>query len=66
MNSYPCLQQNGKCLEDPNCTVKYVWFKLYNAMMRELGSMTLENLLEYGDKIAQNPLESNEMKNNLE
>jgi Rrf2 family protein len=65
MNSYPCLQQNGKCLEDPNCTVKYVWFKLYNAMMRELGSMTLENLLEYGDKIAQNPLESNEMKENL-
>jgi hypothetical protein len=35
-------------------------------MMRELGSMTLENLLEYGDKIAQNPLESNEMKDNLE
>ncbi|PNE19805.1 Rrf2 family transcriptional regulator [Mesotoga sp. Brook.08.YT.4.2.5.1] len=55
MNSYACLQQNGKCLEDPDCTVKYVWFKLYNAMMRELGSMTLENLLIYGDKISETP-----------
>jgi Rrf2 family protein len=55
MNSYACLQNNGKCLEDPDCTVKYVWFRLYNAMMREIGSMTLADLLEFGDKIRNDP-----------
>ena len=55
MNSYVCLQKDGKCGADPDCTVNSVWFRVYNAMMREIGSMTLEDLLEYGDRILNNP-----------
>ncbi|KUK85156.1 MAG: Transcriptional regulator, BadM/Rrf2 family [Mesotoga infera] len=43
---------------------KYVWFRLYNAMMRELGSMTLEDLLIYGDKISEIPPESYKIPEN--
>lgn len=55
MNSYKCIQPDGECPDVTNCTVKYVWFKLYNAMMRELGTMTLADLLDRGDKILEAP-----------
>ncbi|MDI3523367.1 MULTISPECIES: Rrf2 family transcriptional regulator [unclassified Kosmotoga] len=54
MNSYVCVRENTECDIDPNCTVKYVWFRLYNSMMRELGKMTLADLIEIGEKLKKN------------
>ncbi len=55
LNSFECVQENGKCLRTEDCTVKYVWFRLYNAMMKELGDMTLADLIGLGRSIEQNP-----------
>jgi len=51
MSSYVCVREDTECDIDPNCTVKYVWFRLYNSMMRELGQMTLMDLIEIGKKL---------------
>lgn len=48
MNSYVCIKNKGQCEKDPDCTIKFVWFKMYNAMMRELGQMTLADLVAMG------------------
>ena len=55
LNSFECVQREGKCLRTDECTVKYVWFKLYNAMMRELGDMSLTDLMKLGRSIEDNP-----------
>jgi len=51
MNSYVCLQSDEECDIDPNCVVKYVWVRLYKAMMRELGNMTLKDIVDLSKKI---------------
>lgn len=50
MNSYICIKNKGECEIDPDCTIKFVWFKMYNAMMKELGRMTLADLVEMGNE----------------
>ncbi|OAA31772.1 Rrf2 family transcriptional regulator [Kosmotoga arenicorallina S304] len=51
MNSYMCLQSSDECEIDSNCAVKYVWLKLYKAMMDELGNMTLKDVVDLSKKI---------------
>ncbi|AKI96828.1 RrF2 family transcriptional regulator [Kosmotoga pacifica] len=54
MNSYMCLKSKDECEIDPFCAVKYVWLKLYNAMLKELGSMTLKDVVELSKNIKHN------------
>ena len=55
MNSYVCIKNKGQCSIDPDCSIKYVWFKMYNAMMKELGETTLADLIKMADSVGTLP-----------
>jgi Rrf2 family iron-sulfur cluster assembly transcriptional regulator len=45
LGSFKCIGSKKDCEYTSTCAVKYVWYKVHNAMFKELEDMTIENLL---------------------
>ena len=50
LQSYDCV--NGECRLEIDCAVEFVWKRVHNSMMLELDKMTLQDIIEYGTKLA--------------
>ncbi|HOO74060.1 MAG TPA: Rrf2 family transcriptional regulator [Tepiditoga sp.] len=50
LQSYECI--SGDCSFEIQCAVDFVWKRVHNVMMMELDKMTLQDIIDYGNRIA--------------
>ena len=49
LQSYKCV--GGKCSVKVKCAVEFVWKRAYNTMMEELSKITLQDIIDHGEKM---------------
>jgi Rrf2 family iron-sulfur cluster assembly transcriptional regulator len=58
LQSFDCIV--GECSLEIECAVEFVWKRVNNSIMMELSKMTLQDIIDYGRKIAKIKMSENE------